>query len=387
MAWLPIFFLYFNAHLSIKDVIILESIYYISVFVLEVPSGYFSDVLGRKKTLVLSTVFFTLAYIGFGFIEPRFEILAIAQFLLAAGFSFLSGTDTAFYYESLQAEGLEDSFPQREAKVQSYKQYAGALGALIGGIAGSYQLHLGYVLSFVMVLPSIWLALRFTEPIAELEPNNNNPLQQLKEVFSYLKIKELQWIFIYSIILYVLIHIPYEFYQPYLKLLEASAFSVPMNAALYSGFLFAGTRFVGAIVSGKSIELANYLGLKWLSFLALILQLVIIILFSLVLHPSLVILVLFRSVSMSMTIAPLNAIVAPKVAKEQRATYFSFQSLLSRLSFFITLIALSYVVPNEITNDWPTLSRIFRYSFWGGLVLSLPLIFWKSGQLFKPSNS
>jgi len=50
MERLTIFFLFFKAHLEIKIVLLLEAIYYISVVLLEVPSGYFSDRIGRKIT-------------------------------------------------------------------------------------------------------------------------------------------------------------------------------------------------------------------------------------------------------------------------------------------------------------------------------------------------
>ena len=154
MAWLPIFFLYFNIGLDIKDVILLESIYYFSVFLLEVPSGYFSDILGRKTTLIISSIAFSCSYIMFGFIEPDFFLFAIAQILLAVGFSFMSGTNTAFYYESLAAQGMENQFPEREAKVQSYLRYSGAVAALLGGIVGSIQLRYGYVISLIFMVPA-----------------------------------------------------------------------------------------------------------------------------------------------------------------------------------------------------------------------------------------
>ena len=48
--WIPIFFLFFSAHLSLDKILLLESIYYASVVLLELPSGYFSDRVGRRAT-------------------------------------------------------------------------------------------------------------------------------------------------------------------------------------------------------------------------------------------------------------------------------------------------------------------------------------------------
>ena len=100
MAHLPIFFLFFNQMVSLQEVLLLESVYYISVVCIEVPSGYFSDSIGRKKTLTISSILFVVAYLAFG-IATSFMSLAVAQVFLAAALSFRSGTDTSFDYESL----------------------------------------------------------------------------------------------------------------------------------------------------------------------------------------------------------------------------------------------------------------------------------------------
>jgi len=386
MAWLPIFFMYFNEGLDIKEVILLESIYYFGVFILEVPSGYFSDVIGRRKTLIVSSISFALAYLVFGFTEPQFSIFAIAQLLLACAFSFMSGTNTAFYFESLQDQGLESEFPMREGKVQSYLRYSGALAALIGGIVGSVELRYGFGISFIFILPALIITFLFKEPQKQ-DKSIALPIEQIRNILSYLKIKELRWLFVYSVLVYVLAHVPYEFYQPYLTVLEKNDFSLPLNAALYSGILFAGTRIFGAITAANSIRLTQIFGLKKLCYASVILQLLIIGALGFVLHPSIILLILLRSVSQSLTAAPVNAEITPRLDKEHRATYLSIQSLFSRFSFSTTLILLAIPIGSEIVNDWPTVSTIFKYSFIGGIVISIPLFMMSSSGLFRKASS
>ncbi|PCI35972.1 MAG: MFS transporter, partial [Elusimicrobia bacterium] len=50
--WLPVFFLYFNSLFSFQHVLALEAIYYAAVVLLEIPSGYYSDRVGRKRALL-----------------------------------------------------------------------------------------------------------------------------------------------------------------------------------------------------------------------------------------------------------------------------------------------------------------------------------------------
>jgi hypothetical protein len=52
--WMPVFFLFFNEHLTVAQVLRLEAIYYVAVVVLEVPSGFFSDSNDRDDWASLS---------------------------------------------------------------------------------------------------------------------------------------------------------------------------------------------------------------------------------------------------------------------------------------------------------------------------------------------
>lgn len=54
--WFPVFFLYFNSKFSLAEVLRLEAIYYAAIVLFEVPSGYFSDVVGRRATLLIANV-------------------------------------------------------------------------------------------------------------------------------------------------------------------------------------------------------------------------------------------------------------------------------------------------------------------------------------------
>ena len=106
--WYPIFFLYFLARLPLVQVLQLEAIYYACVVLLEVPSGWFSDRIGRRPTLLISKaahVVSALLFAASG--EGDFVLLAAAQLFLAAGFAFTSGTDAAFLHDTLQSSAGE----------------------------------------------------------------------------------------------------------------------------------------------------------------------------------------------------------------------------------------------------------------------------------------
>jgi len=385
MAWLPIFFMYFSASLTITHVLLLESIYYISVVLLEIPSGYFSDKIGRRTTLIIATMSFSLSYFIFGFLDPSLFVLIIAQILLACGMSFLSGTDTAFFYESLETENLSHEYLEREADIQTKKQIASAFAVLVGGLLGSLELRYGYIASFIFVFPALIMSWNFKEPLSISDPKHFDFISQLKAVKSEILRPELKWIFIFSINLFILSHIPYEFYQSYLILLEKNDMNLGIHAAIYSGIVFALTRVIGAYASSRSPKWLKQFGLKNLCFIAILFQLLIIGGMAFVLHVGIVLIILLRSFSMSMIAAPINAELAPRLKETHRATYFSFQSLASRLAYSFTLLGLSFLT-TESGDEWRSLSNILLYSLVLGIILLAPLLFINSGKLFKPSS-
>lgn len=371
MAYLPIFFLYFNGIVSLREVLLLESIYYISVVFIEVPSGYFSDRIGRKKTLIISTLFFIISYIVFG-LAFDFLTLAIGQILLAAAISFRSGTDTSFYYESLVEADKEDEYGQREASVQSWIQIVSAIAVLIGGFLGAVSLKLPYFFSIILVIPALFICLSFKEPGIS-NKKGEAFFEQLWICFTYLKLPQLRWLFIFSVLMYAMTHIPYEFYQPYLQLLDDQGDLGFTNASIASGVLFAGTRFVAAYAAKMSVTWTEKFGIYRVLFVAIIIQAIIIGMLGIMLNAYIVLVILFRNFSMMLTKAPINAVIAPIVNSNQRATYFSIQSLAYRLSFAAVLIFLSMPFGSDHVTDWPALSWMLRVSLVASIICTILL--------------
>lgn len=381
---MPIFVLYFGEFLSLREIILLESIYFISVVILEVPSGYFSDLIGRKVTLLLSAVFLLLASTCF-LLGSSFSIFVVGQICFAGWMAFQSGTNTVFHFESLKALGKEDEYGDREAYVSKIGFYAGGIAALLGGVLGIWDLRWAYVITMVAAVIGVISAFQFTEPDRSNfgEALAHSFGKQLSVSFKYFFQKPLGWLFGYIIFIYAIAHIPYEFYQPYLKLLEIGGSLGSIKAPPVSGLIYALTMFFGAYVSGKSMVLARSLGLKRVLFLALLLMIGVIAIMGLVLHPVIVLVILLRGAPRSLIKAPTNAIITPQVDSGQRATLFSLVSLICRLVFFLTLLGLSFFVPKEALTDWTTLSMVLMISAGGGIILGIPFLISVFKQRFE----
>ena len=65
---MPTIVLFFQENgLSLREVLILQSVFSIGMIIFEIPSGYFSDVLGRKNSLVIGCFLSAVGLGIFGF--------------------------------------------------------------------------------------------------------------------------------------------------------------------------------------------------------------------------------------------------------------------------------------------------------------------------------
>ncbi|MEE9321017.1 MAG: MFS transporter [Granulosicoccus sp.] len=402
LAWLPIFFLYFNQYVTLEEVISLSAFYYLAVVISEVPSGYFSDRYGRRITLICSSLLMIAAYLVF-IIADGFSMLLVGEVLLAFGIAFQSGSDSALLYDSLVehrtthpelATSHNDEYATLESKARQAALLAMSLACFVGGILGTINLVLPYVLALIGALIALGISVSFVEPSNEqrfgkhvLSPTPGI-IKQLRICFSLLHDRLLAWLFLVSVVAYSLQHIPYEFYQPYIRLLSDNnqlhgVFSG--EAPLVAGVITGLSMFGGVLGARSAMVLLTKLGLKKLMISGALAQIVIIAGLALFLHPAMLLLVLFRNFPMAMTHGPLMGAIAPRVASAQRATFLSLQSLAGRFAFSLTLFALARFVGRGQDVSWPALSSLLQASVIGG-VICVALIFIVAPRRFSQSE-
>lgn len=373
-AWIPVFFLYMSQSLPLEQVIRLSAVYYLSVFLLEVPSGYFSDRIGRRSTLLLAAASLITSYSCF-IVGGGFWWFAAGQFFLAAGIAMQSGTDTAFYYDSLKALGRETEYQQREARAEQSGLTMLAIATFSGGALGLVDLRLAYGFSMISAICMALLVWRFVEP-SHASDQTDIPQSFMSVVFSCLKRLRnplLGWIFLVTIVLYAMAHIVFEFYQPYLTLLQLPLLDATAYAPLLSGIVIAVSMFGGAIGAKLSTQWHSKLGLIGLMAIAMLMQLSIVAAMAVAISPLVAFLVCARNFPMAVVHAPVRAAIAPRISREQRATYLSLQGLSERLFFALLLLALASGLERNASIDEPTLLGILTSTFWLGGIATVAL--------------
>ncbi len=161
---LPITVLFFKEHdISATQIFTLTSIYAVSIVIFEVPSGYIADIWGRKNSIVLG-MFLSLVGNLFFLFNGFYSFMA-AEIFLGIGASFISGCDSALFYDSLISLKREKEFKKLIGKYRSYGNFSEGFAGLFGGFLASYALIytvygrilvllLGFLLSFLLVEPT-----------------------------------------------------------------------------------------------------------------------------------------------------------------------------------------------------------------------------------------
>lgn len=386
---MPVFFLFFSDTVSLAQAIELGAIYYLAVVLFEIPSGYLSDRIGRRTTLVTAAAFAICAYLVYT-IASSFEGLAIGQILLAGAIAFQSGSDNSILYDSLMELDQLDDYATHEARSQQFSMMSLAVSVLFGGLLGVISLRLPYVAALVAAFISFYLSYSFIEPSRIDHSVTKAFLPQLLATIKLMANPVLGWVLVFYVVGYGLQHVPYEFYQPYISLLKTESstglFS-HSHPTLISGIVIGISMFGGALAAKASVGLADRFGALRILNGTILIQCLIIVGLSLWLHPAMLVLILFRNFSMAIAHAPMHALIAPRVGSGMRATYLSMQSLAGRLLFSLSLFLIASNTDQTQMLSWTTLSPILQtYAIIGFIALIALVISAKvKAELFSRS--
>ena len=257
MFFTPIVVLFYQDNwLSLTQIMIIQSIASILFVVLEVPSGYFADIFGRKKALMLTGVFSSIAMLSFA-MGTNFYHFIFAAILWATAGVFISGSDTAFLYDTLKDLNKEDWYKKIWGNVVFYYSIGVSLSSIIGWYLGSIDYRYPFYAMIPFMLLLIPLSLSLTEPKRHKTIISKHYLFDLLKIIklSVLENRKLKWLLIYSAVIVGFIQIAYFLYQPY--------FNISGLDIIYFGIVFAGFNIIVAISAKYSHLLEEKIGEKY----------------------------------------------------------------------------------------------------------------------------
>lgn len=334
LFWQATWFLFLQDSLSAAEAVLLYAIYDIGTTAFEVPSGYMSDRIGRRITLVMSALAGVASMLCF-VLGDSFALFALAQVLLGASIAFASGTDSSLLYETLAAEGQEHAVERQELRLWRFTFAALMVSAVTGGLMARMLPVLPYILSAIAFVVMLGLAVQLRDVHGrEAHAKTHAPIMPAMRVA--LRNPVLLWLFALSVVMYGFSHVPFVFGQPFI--LDALAqVGLSGEAPLVSGIVTTVMMAVSVAASFAAPVIRERIGLAPTLLLAFALQIVICA--TLAVNQSLfAIAILFlRMVPDALSRPFILARIQPLIGDDMRATYLSIQSVAGRIAFAASL--------------------------------------------------
>lgn len=256
MLIMPVIVLFYQENgLSMKQILLLQSLFSVAIITLEVPTGYFSDIFGRKRSIIIGGILATLGYVIYS-LSYGFWGFLLAEITLGIGVSFVSGADSAMLYDTLLEKGQEMEYQKVQGKGLAYGMTSEGLASFAGGFLAVVSLRFPLYCDAVVTLLVIPIALTLIEPERHLEIKRESSLKSMWRLikFSLHDHKEVKWLILYSALSAASTLTMVWFIQPYLQ-----ATNVPLRLF---GIIFGSLLFVAAFFSWHAYWVEKFLGRK-----------------------------------------------------------------------------------------------------------------------------
>lgn len=256
---------YLLAGISYFQLSTIEALAVIVVLLLEIPSGAFADLIGRKYSvfigLFLSGIEFILIAYGFTYIY-----FLLAVFIGGIGTSLISGADTALLYDSLKKLKKENEFNKILGKGKSVFFISVVIAAGIGSLIYVVNKPLVFYINGLVFIIGAFFFLFMHEPGKREKFSLNKQLIHIKQSFSYiLNHKRLLWIISFSVFSGAFISVFHNMLrQPYMK-------SIGIDIAAF-GVLTSILFLARSLVAYKTSHIENSVGEKLSLYLVVLLQ-------------------------------------------------------------------------------------------------------------------
>lgn len=152
--------------------------------IFEVPTGVFSDYLGRKKTILLGSIFLTFAVFCYA-LGFSYWVLLLGAVFEGLSRSFYSGNNNALLYDTLNEQEKVETYHEVLGKTSSTAQLALAISAVTGSLIASRSFNLVFWLSVTAPLACVAISLFFKEPRVHKKESTNiyNHLSEALKLF------------------------------------------------------------------------------------------------------------------------------------------------------------------------------------------------------------
>lgn len=177
----PFLLLFFLSRgLSFFQIGLLISIREIFVYIFEIPTGAYADVYGRKRSMILTFVFYIISFLIFYF-SSSFLLFSLAMLFFALGETLRSGTHKSIIFAFLDRQERSGEKVKVYGLTRSYSKFGSSLNAILAGGLVFYRGDYGIIFLASIVPYFFDLILMFTYPQDRPSPSRGKFFPSLVE--------------------------------------------------------------------------------------------------------------------------------------------------------------------------------------------------------------
>lgn len=241
--------------LSLSEILLVNVFFSSANLLMEYPSGYVSDRLGYRLSLVIACCFGISGYTAYLFAHSFSQVVG-AELLLGVCYAFISGSDNALLYESLRASGRGELYTRCDGRMASFAQIGEAGGALCAGLMYVTNPLLPFIAQIAVWTTALLVALSLKEPTAEKGPHISSHLSEALRISRYAlsEKKVIRATICFGLLLGLSSFYPVWLVQPYMQ-----ECGVPLT---WFGPIWAGANLMVAFCAYNSHKLLARFGLE-----------------------------------------------------------------------------------------------------------------------------
>lgn len=356
----PIAIIYFaQVTGSFASGLLIYSVFSISTSVFEIPTGIFSDKIGRKKTLILGALAGVLCVTCYA-IGGTFWMLVVGAIFAGLQDSFFSGNNDSLIYDSLGETNEQASFATHLGKINSMFQVGLGLSALLAALLAGISLSLVFWVSVIPQIIVLVISFRLVEPKVHFTRTSGNIYVHFKQALKKFKQNhQLRDLSLASVLRFGMGEVAHQF-LPAFVITVWPVWALGVFRALGNLFAFWGSTLAGRILkrfsSFKILIIGQLLDIG-LTVVA-------------VLYPTSwsPVLITLTSVFFGISLVALSALMHKEFSDEQRATMGSINSLFGNIFFavfaYLFGLAADQLGPRDPIIITSLLSLVVVYLYW-----------------------
>jgi MFS family permease len=124
--------------LNLLQVNLVNTVFFLTLFICEIPTGAFADIFGRKTSFVAACGLLSVSMFVYGK-SHTFVGFVLAEIIAAVGMTFRSGAFQAWLVDSLKHHGYDGEYNHIFGREGLIRQIGGGIGAVVGSYLAAHD--------------------------------------------------------------------------------------------------------------------------------------------------------------------------------------------------------------------------------------------------------